>query len=284
MKLRNPLYAPADSERKLTKALASEADAIIVDLEDSVGASQKETARAAMEHVLSQQVCSRIIVRINGTETPWYLADLAAVVRSRAGAVMLPKCQGLEDLMRLEYQLDAFEHAFGISERTKIFLLATETVRSLRHLSYVGHSDRLCGLVFGAEDLAAELGISVRGCDGKLAAPIAFARAALLVAAAEAQVPAIDTPWPSIKDLAGLKDEATASCTDGFVGKQCIHPEQLEIVSQAFTPTAERVRWARTVREVFATHAGMGVLKVDGAMVDRPHLLLAERILASAGE
>jgi citrate lyase subunit beta/citryl-CoA lyase len=284
MKLRNPLFAPADSERKVAKALASSADAVILDLEDSIAPAAKETARAATATLLGAGPArADLIVRVNARDTIWYLADLAAVVPGRPAAILLPKCTGPADLRALDHHLEALEAASGLPlGDIGVLALATETAASLRNTSYAGVTPRLRALVFGAEDLAADLGISPRDDRGSPTAPIAAARAAVLIAAAEAQVPAIDTPWPDPRNAGGLQSEIAAAVRDGFAGKLCIHPDQVEPTAAAFTPSPERVRWAAAVRDLFAASPRAGVLSLHGKMVDRPHLKLAERILAAA--
>jgi citrate lyase subunit beta / citryl-CoA lyase len=284
MRLRTPLFAPADSERKVAKALASNADAVILDLEDSVASTAKDSARVATAALLASAPSrSGIIVRVNPRDTVWYLPDLAAVVPGRPAAILLPKCTGPADLRTIDHHLEALETASGlIVGSIGVLALVTETAASLHCLDYRGITPRLRALLFGAEDLAADLGISPRDADGNYTAPITAARSALLVAATQAGVPAIDTPWPDPRDQAGLQAEITAAVRDGFVGKLCIHPDQVALTAAAFTPSPERVRWAVAVRDLFATNPNAGVLTLDGRMVDRPHLKLAERILAAA--
>jgi citrate lyase subunit beta / citryl-CoA lyase len=284
MRLRTPLFAPADSERKVAKALASNADAVILDLEDSVASTAKDGARATAAALLaSAPDRPGIIVRVNPRDTAWYLSDLAAVVPGRPAAILLPKCTGPADLRAIDHHLEALETASGLPMGgIGVLALVTETAASLRRLNYSGITPRLRALLFGAEDLAADLGISPRDADGLYTAPIAAARSALLIAAAQAGVPAVDTPWPNPRDPAGLQAEITAAVRDGFVGKLCIHPDQVAPAAAAFTPPPERVRWAVAVRDLFAANPDAGVLTLDGKMVDRPHLKLAERILAAA--
>ena len=285
MKLRNPLFAPADSDRKVAKALASSADAVILDLEDSVAPAAKDAARAAAATLLtSGPTRPGIIVRVNPRDTTWYLRDLAAVVPGHPGAILLPKCTGPADLRALDHHLEALETASGLPVGgIGVLALVTETAASLRNMNYAGVTPRLRALAFGAEDLAADLGIAPRDDRGSPTAPIASARAAVLVAAAQAQVPAIDTPWPDPRNPEGLAAEIVAAVRDGFAGKLCIHPDQVEPVAAAFTPAPERVQWAGAVRDLFAANPTAGVLSLEGKMVDRPHLRLAERILAAEG-
>lgn len=283
MKLRSPLFAPGDSARKAEKALATAADAVIFDLEDSVAASAKEAARAATAALLPGIRRAGVIVRINARGTAWYLADLAAIVPGRPGAIMLPKCSGAEDLIALDHHLEALETAAGLPVGGIMVLpIVTETAASVLGLaSMAGSARRVLGFCFGAEDLSADLGISPRNADHSYPAAIAHARAAVLVAAAAAGVPAIDTPWPDPRDPDGLAREAATAAADGFVGKLCIHPDQIAAVNAAFTPDPLRIDWARRVLAGFAANPDAGVFSLDGKMIDRPHLRLAERILAA---
>ncbi len=282
-KLRNLLFAPGDSARKAEKALASAADGVILDLEDSVAPGQKEAARQMVAAMLPGLDRPGVVVRVNPLGTPHYLADLAAVVPGRPDAVLLPKCTGRDDLLALDHHLEALEAAAGLAPNSVgVIALVTETAASTLSMDYRGAPVRLQALCFGAEDLSADLGIEPRA-GGVFTAPVAAARAGTVVAAAAAGVPALDTPWPDPRDPAGLAVEAEAAARDGFAGKLCIHPDQLEPVARAFTPAPERVRWAERVRAGFAERADAGVFLLDGKMIDRPHLKLAERILLAAG-
>lgn len=286
MRLRSPLFAPGDSARKAEKALQSAADAVILDLEDSVAPISKPTARAMVAALLPQVAGGRAIVRINPRGTEWYLADLAAVVAGRPAAVMLPKCQGAEDLAALDHHLEVLEVAAGMAVGTVgVLPIVTETAASVLGLAgMAGAAKRVLGFCFGAEDLSADLGISPRRADLAYPAPIRQARAAVLIAAAAAGVPALDTPWPDPRNPEGLAREAREAAEDGFSGKLCIHPGQIEAVNAAFTPDPARLDWARKVRDGFAANPGAGVFSLDGKMIDRPHLKLAQRILAAGGE
>ena len=281
MNLRSLLFAPGDSERKAEKALASDADGVILDLEDSVAPDCKAAARSMVAALLPAP--RPVVVRVNPRDTQWYLADLAAVVPGRPDAVLLPKCTGPADMLALDHHLEALETACGLPVGgIGVLALVTETALSLAGLHYAGSPKRLLALCFGAEDLSADLGISPRTPGGAYTAPVAAVRAAMLVAAAQAGVPAIDTPWPDPKDAAGLMREAGEAARDGFAGKLCIHPAQIGPANAAFSPSADRVAWAHRVVAAFAAAPGAGVLALDGAMIDQPHLKLARRILASA--
>jgi citrate lyase subunit beta/citryl-CoA lyase len=279
--MRNLLFAPGDSARKCEKALASTADGVILDLEDSVALNQKPVARNMVAALLPGLDRPGVFVRVNPRGTPFYLADLAAVVPGRPAAIMLPKCTGPHDLLALDHHLEVLETASGQQPGSiAVVALVTETAESLLSMDYRGAPARLAALCFGAEDLSADLGVSPRP-GGTYPASIAAARAATLLAAAAAGIPALDTPWPDPRDPAGLVAEAEAAARDGFAGKVCIHPDQIAAVAAAFTPGPDRVAWATAVRNGFAERPGAGVFVLDGKMIDRPHLKLAERILAS---
>ena len=284
MRLRSPLFAPGDSARKAEKALASAADAVILDLEDSVAIPAKERARDMTAGLLRGLDRPGVIVRINAPGTPWYLADLAAVVGGRPAAVMLPKCSGADDLLALDHHLEALEAAAGLSAGAiGVLPIATETAASVLALPAMFRaSRRVVGICFGAEDLSADLAIAPRLPGGTYPAAVAQARAMVLLAAAAAGLPAIDTPFPDPRDAAGLAVEVATAATDGFAGKLCIHPDQIGAVNAAFTPTGERLAWAHAVIDGFASRPDAGVFTLDGKMIDRPHLKLARRILAGA--
>jgi citrate lyase subunit beta/citryl-CoA lyase len=284
MKLRTALFAPGDSARKTEKAIASDADAVILDLEDSVSASGKAAARDATVQVLRATRGRSVIVRVNPRGTDWYLSDLAAVVPVAPAALMLPKCTAPADLEVLDHHLSALEVAAGLPlGGIGVVAIVTETAASVFTLGAYAGAPRLVAMCFGAEDLAADLGVAPRLADGSFPAATAAARAAVVAGAAAAGVQALDTPWPDPRDPAGLVREAEAAMADGFVGKLLIHPDQIAPVQTVFTPSAERLRWAERVRDAFRHNPDTGVFTLDGKMIDRPHLRLAQRILAAAG-
>lgn len=285
MRIRSLLFAPGDSARKIEKALGIGADGVILDLEDSVAAAAKDAARAQVGGLLpGLSARGDIVVRINPRGTPWYLADLASVVPGRPDAILLPKCTGPADLAALDHHLEVLEVASGQEVgRIKVLALVTETAASLLAMPRAGDAGmgRVLAFCFGAEDLSSDLGITPRLPDQSHPAAIAHARAAMLVAASAAGVAALDTPWPDHRDPVGLAKEAGVAAADGFAGKVAIHPDQVGPINAAFTPDPARVEWARKVRDGFAANPQAGVFALDGKMIDRPHLRLAERIIAS---
>lgn len=282
MKMRSLLFAPGDSARKVEKALGSAADGVVLDLEDAVGPPAKDGARAALAAILPGISRPGVVVRLNARGTAWYLSDLAAVVPGRPAAVMLPKCTGLGDLWALEHHLEALEVANRLPVGgIGVLALVTETAASMHGMDYRGAPQRLRALCFGAEDLSSDLGIGVRDTAGNFGAAVLHARGALLLAAAAAGLPALDTPFPDPRDPAGLEREVAAAARDGFAGKLCIHPAQVEPVNATFTPSPERRRWAEAVQAAFDANPGAGVLSLEGQMIEPLHLRMAQRILAA---
>jgi citrate lyase subunit beta/citryl-CoA lyase len=198
---------------------------------------------------------------------------------------MLPKCQGAADLQALDHHLEVLETAAGLPlGAIGVLPIVTETAASVLALaSCPDAASRVLAFCFGAEDLSADLGIDPRRPDGSYPPPVAQARASVLLMAAAAGLPALDTPWPDPRDPSGLARETAEAAADGFAGKLCIHPDQIAPVNAAFTPSLERVAWARRVHAGFAANPGAGVFALDGKMIDRPHLKLALRILADSG-
>lgn len=286
MALRSLLFVPGDSERKLAKAPASGADALILDLEDAVDAARLPAAREMVREYLTARPASgpELWVRINPLDSGLALDDLAAVVRGRPDAILLPKGQGAADITVLDHYLAALEAREGVSPGAiGIMPVATETAAAMFNLGgYAGCSARLRGLTWGAEDLAAVLGAaSNRREDGEYDFTYQMARSLCLLGATAAGVAAIDTIWGNFRDADGLHKDATRARRAGFVGKIAIHPDQVAIINAAFTPDAADVARARRIVDAFEQAPGVGTLQLDGEMLDRPHLKQAMRILAS---
>jgi citrate lyase subunit beta/citryl-CoA lyase len=287
--MRSLLFVPADQPSKLAKALACGADALILDLEDSVAPGRKEAARAGAAAFLAQAAAAsprpRLIVRVNGLDTGLTDADLDAVVPARPDAVMLPKAEGGASVVHADAKLAAREALAGLAEGIiGILPIATETARSLFVAgSYRDASPRLLALTWGAEDLATDLGAEAnRDCDGRFLDAFRLARTLCIAGAANAGVPAIDTVYVDFRNDAGLQRECEEARRDGFTGKMAIHPGQVATINAAFTPSPESVARARAVVAAFAAAPGAGVVGIDGVMFDRPHLMKAERLLAQA--
>ena len=288
--MKSLLFVPADSAKKLDKAMTSGADAVIVDLEDSIAPSGKAAARQSAADFLKDAVKTakrpRILVRINGLQTGLSDDDLDAVVPAAPDAVMLPKAEGGASVIHTDAKLAVREATAGIAEgHVKIVALATETATALFLCgSFRGASARLTGLTWGAEDLSAELGAEAnRDASGNWLDPYRLARSLCIAAAASAEVQAIDTVYIDFRNSDGLRRETEEARRDGFTGKMAIHPTQVPIINEVFTPTAAAIAKARAIVDAFAAAPGAGVVGLDGVMYDRPHLVRAKQLLANAG-
>lgn len=278
--IRSFLFVPADSERKLRKAADAGADALILDLEDSVAAEARPDARQlAREYLKGKSNCW---VRINPMDSDDAPADLEAVLQSAPTGIILPKPRSADAVKRLSLDLSRLELENGLAEgSTKLIALCTEHPEALFTLhSYVGASPRLTGLSWGAEDLSAALGASAnRDEHGNWLPPYELARSLCLVAAAAAEVAAIDTVFTDFKDLKGLQYYAEKARRDGFCGMLAIHPGQIDTINSAFLPTNEELEAAQKIVAQFAANPGAGTIGIDGKMIDRPHLVQAQRLL-----
>jgi len=285
--MRSFLFVPADSERKLAKGAESGADAVILDLEDSVTADRKagarETALAYLRQHADETKRPRLVVRVNALDTGLTDADLDAVVGGRPDMILLPKAEGGAAVTHLDAKLTAREALHGLPEGSiKILALATETAASLFVCgTYRNSSPRLIGITWGAEDLSAELGAETnRDEHGRFTSPYWLARNLSLAAASAARVQAIDTVYADFRNMDGLRAEAIEARRDGFTAKMAIHPAQVAIINEVFTPAADEIAKAQAVVAAFAADPSAGVVAIGGVMYDRPHLTRAERLLA----
>lgn len=282
---RSYLFVPGDSERKLAKANDSDADALILDLEDAVARSEKPAARRLVAEFLSEPSRSDCWVRINALDSGDAKADLEAIVGAAPYGIVLPKPRGAEDVVRLADWLSELEDASGDGRGiTRILPIVTEHPAALFRLhEFVGASGRLEAMTWGAEDLSAAVGASrCRDADGRWLPPYELARSLCLFAAAAAALPAIDTVFTDIRDAAGLEEYARRARADGFGGMLAIHPNQIEIINVAFTPTKGEIEEAAAIVRFFDDNPAAGVTQIGGKMVDRPHLLQAQRVLELA--
>lgn len=276
MRLRSLLFVPGDRPDRMEKALGLGADALILDLEDSVAEARKGEARDAVVACLSRaERPLPLLVRVNPLGSRHIDADLVAVTAARADGIMLPKAEGAASV-----------RALAPWTGLPILPIATETPAAIFALgSYCEVGDRLLGLTWGAEDLPAAIGASAaREADGRYTAPIETARSLALMAAHAAGVPAIETVYPDFHDLEGLAAYAARGARDGFTGMMAIHPEQIAVINRAFTPMEAEVAAARAIVDAFAADPQAGVLAIDGKMVDAPHLAQARRLLDRAGQ
>lgn len=286
--MRSLLFVPADSPRKLDRALASGADLLILDLEDSVAAERKaEARRSALAFLREQRGAAarpRLYVRINGFASGLSEGDLDVVMTAAPDGVVLPKASGGADVALLDARLAVREALHDLDRPTDILAIATETAASLFGLgTYAGASPRLAGMAWGGEDLSADIGAAeTKRPEGGWSEPFRLARNLLLFAAAAAGAAPIDTVFTDFRDAAGLRAEAEAAARDGFTAKMAIHPAQVPVINEVFTPSEAALARARRIVAAFAAAGNAGVVALDGAMLDRPHLRLAERLLARA--
>ncbi len=288
LKLRSMLFVPADSERKLAKSVQSRADVLILDLEDSVAESRKVGARdtaAGFIHAQAVGLTSRLFVRINPLDTDLAMGDLAAVVAPGLAGIMLPKIRGAADIVHLGHCLDALEARAAMAPGTvRIVPVATETPQAMLAMqTFNAPVPRLAGITWGAEDLSAAIGaVSNREESGEYAPLYALANSLCLCAAASAGVPAIDTLHVDFRDAAGLDAACRSSRRRGFRGRIAIHPDQVETINTAYSPSEAELAGARRIVEAFAAQPDAGTLSIDGHMVDKPHLTQALRTLDTA--
>jgi citrate lyase subunit beta/citryl-CoA lyase len=284
--IRSLLFVPADSAKKLAKAMTSGADALIVDLEDSIAIDRKalgrNSAAAFLKDALAIKPRPFILVRVNGLHTDLTDADLDAIVPAKPDGVMLPKAEGGASVVHTGAKLAVREATSGLPDGSvKILPIATETAAAMFLAgTFAGSSPRLMGLTWGAEDLSAELGAQAnRGADGRFLDPYRLARVLCLAGAAAAEVPAIDTVYVDFRDEKGFRRECEEACRDGFTGKMAIHPAQVSIINELFRPTAAQVEKAEAIVAAFAANPGAGTIGIDGRMYDRPHLVRARALL-----
>ncbi len=287
--MRSLLFVPADSPRKLEKGMVSGADALIIDLEDSIAvdgkAAARQSAAAFLKEVMPSSARPTIMVRVNGLQTGFTDADLDAIAPARPDAIMLPKAEGGASVIHADAKLAVREAQNALPDgRIKILPIATETAAAMFLAgTFAGSSTRLIGLTWGAEDLSAELGAQAnRGADGNFLDPYRLARVLCLAGAAAAGVPAIDTVYVDFRNADGFRRECEDACRDGFTGRMAIHPAQVPIINDVFTPAEKAVEHARAVIAAFAAHPGAGVVGIGGVMYDRPHLVRAQQLLARA--
>lgn len=282
LKMRSWLFAPGDSERKMTKAVESGADVVLLDLEDAVTPENKPLARQIVHDFVKDHVeRARIWVRVNPFDGPYTLTDLAAIMPAHPGGIMLPKVYGRADVEMLDHYLSAFEAAYGIDVgSTPVIVLVTETAEAMFHTGDYKGAPRVVALTWGAEDLADAIGASSnRNPDGSYAFTYELARSMCLLGAATAGVTAIETIQGDFRDLETLRRRAEKVRRDGYRGMLAIHPAQIDVINAAFTPTEEEIADARAIVDLFAANAGVGAIGYKGGMLDRPYLSRAEHLL-----
>jgi citrate lyase subunit beta/citryl-CoA lyase len=275
------LFVPGDRPERFEKAENSGADAVIFDLEDAVAAERRADARGHIADYLRRSSRSvPLWVRIVA------LADLSAVVAARPDGIMLPKARHGDDVRRLDHWLEALETAAGVTVGTvRVIPMITETAGALLAMStFAALPTRALGVTWGAEDLATDLGaLGNRDSSGRYEAPYVWASSLCLTAAAAAGVLAIDTVDTEIRDIDAMRIRARESRRAGYVGKLAIHPAQVAAIHDAFTPTEAEIDEARKIIAAFDASPGVGALRIEGKLIDRPHWIKAQRVLAAVG-
>ena len=287
--MRSLLFVPADSARKLEKGMMSGADALIIDLEDSIAvdgkAKARQSAAAFLKEVMPGAARPTILVRVNGLQTGFTDADLDAIAPAKPDAIMLPKAEGGASVVHADAKLAVREAQSALPDgHIKILPIATETAAAMFLAgTFAGSSKRLIGLTWGAEDLSAELGAQAnRDAADHFLDPYRLARVLCLAGAAAAGIPAIDTVYVDFRNAEGFRRECEDAGRDGFTGKMAIHPAQVPIINEVFTPAEKAVQHARAVIAAIAANPGAGVVGIGGVMYDRPHLVRAQQLLARA--
>lgn len=286
MRLRSMLFVPGDSDKKFAKASGIGADALILDLEDSVAPSMKVEARAKVSALLDDQAPRDwlFFVRVNPFDTGMTFDDMAAVVKPGLDGLLIPKADGAADIVRIGAELDRLEALAGMAiGSVKIAVVATETAQAMFNLdSYTPAHPRLVALTWGAEDLAAALGATAnKEEDGSWTSPYLLARNLCLFAASSAGVLPLDTLYTDFRDPEGLEHDCRRARRDGFTGRIAIHPDQVSIINRCFSPSEAEIAEAQMIVDAFAAQPDAGTLGINGKMYDIPHLKAAQKTLAA---
>ncbi len=292
MVLRSWLFVPGDSERKLAKGRENAADALILDLEDSVSNDRQQVARdmvCAFLKANPDRSRQQLWVRINPLDDDLSLPDLAAVMPGAPDGICVPKVYSAKEVNTLAHYLSALEAREGLPDgSTKILCVATETAASLLtfHTYLDGVTDRLVAMTWGGEDLAAALGASDNRnpANGGYDDPYLMAKSLCLATARAIGAQPVGVVHVDFRDLAGLEADCLRDRRAGFVGKIAIHPDQCEVINRAFTPSDDEVAHARRVVDLFEKNPGLGTVGLEGKMLDMPHLKQARNVLALAAQ
>ena len=289
--MRSLLFVPADGGSKLDKAMASGADGVIIDLEDSITPERKGAARkSAFDFLKGASGAAKrpkLLVRINGLDTGMTDADLDAIVPGKPDIIVFPKAEGGATVTHVDAKLTAREAIAGLPNGSiKILAQAVESAAGLFNAgSYRDSSPRLVGMTWGPEDLSAELGAEAnRDALGILTEPYRLARSICLYGAAAARTAAIETVYVDFRNTEGLRRDTMEAKRDGFTGRLAIHPAQVPVINEVFTPNAADIAKAKAVIAAFAAQPGAGAVGIDGKMFDRPHLVRAQALLARLGK
>lgn len=281
-------FVPGANEKMLTKSLATEADALVLDLEDAVTPDHKDEARATVAGWLADVDFGRQerMVRLNALDTPWFRADLEATMVNPPDSYLVPKVHGGDDVRLIDRMITDLETQHGHPPGGVVLVvLGTETAQGFQNVAGIPCVPRVDALSWGAEDLSAAVGARRnRGPDGRYLPFFEHARTACLLSAAAAGVQPLDTVFPDVTDPDGLRQDCLEAAWVGFTGKISIHPGQIGVINEVFTPSAEDVARARALLDQLAVEQAEGrmAFRFEGQMVDVPHFTQARRILATA--
>jgi len=283
---RSWMFIPGDSDKKIGKALGLGADALILDLEDSVAEASKADARVRVGEYLAAHrgvSVSELWVRVNALDTPHTLADLVAVMPGAPAGIFLPKPSHGDDVRRLDHYLSALEQQNSLTKgSTRIMSLAESALGMINLGSFVGVSQRLSAITWGAEDMATDLGATTNtDRDGQHFLVHQLSRTSALAVGAAGNFQPVDGVYLDFRDEDGLRQESVYARKEGFSGKMAIHPAQVAVINECFTPSEEEIAYARRVLEAFESSNGAGTVGLDGKMLDIPHLKQAKRLLAA---
>lgn len=274
--MRSLLFVPGDSERKITKALAGDADVVILDLEDAVAPDRKQAARELTAEVLtSRSPGPKCYVRVNPLSSGLTALDLEHVLPAAPDGIMQPKTERGNDVIVLKKMMKS---------SLPIIAIATETAKAMFGLgTYDEATPHLAAMTWGAEDLSNELGATAsRNQEGHLTDPYRLARSLCLAGARAADVEPIDTVFVDFRDPGGLRQECMAAARDGFTAKLAIHPDQVAVINEVFTPSADAIAEANRLIAAFAAAGNPGVINLGGKMFDIPHLKRAQKLIIRA--
>ncbi|MCB0100556.1 MAG: CoA ester lyase, partial [Anaerolineales bacterium] len=276
------LYMPGDNWKMIAKSITLGVDSICMDMEDGAALNKKAEARATIAKALQELDfgTSEKLVRINSVGSGWEKDDIEAVLPYHPDGIVIPKVESFEQVEWASKIIEDAELKNGWKVNSIRILIGVETAKGILNLKEITAHPRLDAIIFGGEDFAASIG-AVRTKD---AVELLYARQAVIVACAANDLQPIDIVTIDYKDLEALKAEAEFGARLGFSGKQVIHPNQVQITQEAFTPSAEAIAYARRIVETFeaSQKEGRGAYSLDGKMIDMPLLRHAEKVLARA--
>lgn len=283
--IRSFLFVPGDSERKLAKAKSIPADALVLDLEDAVLPERKQIARKMVcDFLESVPDRARYWVRVNDLQSNELLKDVAAIAKAQPAGIVLPKVMGPEDIQQVCRYLEILEVVHSLPpDSISIIAVITETPMAVLRMGELAQADlpRLKAVMWGGEDLSAAMGAGdPRHTNGSWRDTYVHARIQCLLAAHSLGIEAIDTVYVDFQDLEGLKRSCHEARHDGFTGRIAIHPTQVAVINEAFSPSEEELSFAHRLIESFEN--GSGVVSIDGRMYDIPHLKWAQRMVETA--